>query len=787
MRLRLRIERNALPVVQTVWPVQDQSLTVSQLLQQVSNQLPLDSDTWGLEDYAVILGNYDLLFHHALKDVLKDEDEVTIKPLGWEDLRKRAMTGRDQISADGRHLYDGVAFGRPAVKAPIRPRVKIPPRKKVKLSQEEAPVTAQDPRPLKTAKTPLMLTNGVNGHAAGPPPDPEDSEDDEDDEDYEPEKPANVAPEKERTKELNGETESIPEDDEFPDFSSSVDSSSSDSDSSESFSSSVDSSSSESDSSDSLSESEAEEEGDEWDGFIDEDLLQSAVEASTAAEGKTKVTSSKKRALSQVNQKDKTPRPAEDTASTDIAGTPAEGKAATQARNARRRDSKRLKHLKASGEVPQNMTLAQMRRRNDTQAPNGDVTAEAVSTNTGATSAKEQSVDAADDANGADTAKQRQKAKQARATTQTGENVEERRLQLLAAINSGGVDVNGIGGAQDEEPPEELPNGRQAAIAQKTSQSTSMMPPSVAAAERRATLDLAGSKRLLFGSLGVRVPKTQEEKDALQQKLASESKRKPVSLPTPSQTDGQVQKAAKAMNGKPAASNDPEAWRKKINLKAVECVDEDITLSEPPFPFHQRWDEQYNRRGKKRPSSSLQQNGKKRKRNSATEDEAYDKYNADGYGDALNYDDEEDDDYWEDGALLNGSTAEDEADDSAEDDDLPPLPGDITTLSLLSGSEAAPNDIITFPELACDASTDWQPQMTTRTARIIQMLHNGKVCECELSKRDVKPPRYDEEGNRVYGKFEMPRDDEEEGLGERVRVLAWEDMGEVRVVRKAGV
>jgi hypothetical protein len=37
---------------------------------------------------------------------------------------------------------------------------------------------------------------------------------------------------------------------------------------------------------------------------------------------------------------------------------------------------------------------------------------------------------------------------------------------------------------------------------------------------------------------------------------------------------------------------DPDAWREKIIYKAVECCHEDMVLSEPPFPFVQRWDPQ---------------------------------------------------------------------------------------------------------------------------------------------------------------------------------------------------
>jgi hypothetical protein len=35
---------------------------------------------------------------------------------------------------------------------------------------------------------------------------------------------------------------------------------------------------------------------------------------------------------------------------------------------------------------------------------------------------------------------------------------------------------------------------------------------------------------------------------------------------------------------------DPEAWRRRIDLRAVECCAAGVELATPPFPFYQRWD-----------------------------------------------------------------------------------------------------------------------------------------------------------------------------------------------------
>ena len=55
----------------------------------------------------------------------------SIRALQIADLKTRRLSGRHQISADGRHLIDGVPFGRPYLKRSMsRPAISIPPRKK---------------------------------------------------------------------------------------------------------------------------------------------------------------------------------------------------------------------------------------------------------------------------------------------------------------------------------------------------------------------------------------------------------------------------------------------------------------------------------------------------------------------------------------------------------------------------------------------------------------------------------------------------------------------------------
>lgn len=53
------------------------------------------------------------------------------------DLRFRKVSGRHQISADGKHLIDGIAFGRPYLRRPDRPTIRIPPRKRRRVTYDD--------------------------------------------------------------------------------------------------------------------------------------------------------------------------------------------------------------------------------------------------------------------------------------------------------------------------------------------------------------------------------------------------------------------------------------------------------------------------------------------------------------------------------------------------------------------------------------------------------------------------------------------------------------------------
>jgi hypothetical protein len=153
--------------------------TIACLLEDVNEVVPLETEEgfpgpdgetsgqWGLEDYVVEVGGSECLHFMEVEGLLKDGDEVVyansltlfplfsflppfpplfvllsrstidilscrIRALQTVDLRARRLSGRHQISSDGKHLIDGVPFGRPYLKRSLssRPPINIPPRKR---------------------------------------------------------------------------------------------------------------------------------------------------------------------------------------------------------------------------------------------------------------------------------------------------------------------------------------------------------------------------------------------------------------------------------------------------------------------------------------------------------------------------------------------------------------------------------------------------------------------------------------------------------------------------------
>ena len=81
-RLRLVVRRHGLPEVRVVFNIPlENDPTISKLLEQVNEIIPLESSSWGLEDYIVELrdGNgsgFECLHFQQVAVVLQNDEEV---------------------------------------------------------------------------------------------------------------------------------------------------------------------------------------------------------------------------------------------------------------------------------------------------------------------------------------------------------------------------------------------------------------------------------------------------------------------------------------------------------------------------------------------------------------------------------------------------------------------------------------------------------------------------------------------------------------------------------------
>lgn len=82
LRLRLVIRRHALPEVRVVFSVQlEDDPTIANLLEQVNELVPLESNDWGLEDYTVELRDsdghgFECMHFQQVSAVLKNDEEI---------------------------------------------------------------------------------------------------------------------------------------------------------------------------------------------------------------------------------------------------------------------------------------------------------------------------------------------------------------------------------------------------------------------------------------------------------------------------------------------------------------------------------------------------------------------------------------------------------------------------------------------------------------------------------------------------------------------------------------
>ncbi|TID26355.1 hypothetical protein E2P81_ATG00831 [Venturia nashicola] len=769
MRIRLCVRRNGLPDANLLWPAVEQvngsKQKIADLLTAVNETMPLESLDWTLEDYVVEIAGFECLHWQFLGHVLKDEDQVTIRPMEQVEVRARQLSGRHQISSAGFHLVDGVPFGTRPLRPLSRPSVVIPPRKRRRISTDETdafPIGSIEPGAqlsianVDNEEQQLALLNSGNATLR---------EESADVSDERPNKRAKTN----KTVHFDHLDENEDDDEDDGDFNDLKDDSNSNS-SSESESD-TDESSSDSDSSEgeAPSEESLHQEQETWEGIDD----------------------------APARPRDSAP--------------PHMGLNTTKARNKRRRESKRLAHLTRTGVLPQSSTLgdlhifltenersfrpglqplhqpvAEVAEPSQVSTPaqksksaklvesrsSSDDSSDDSSSSNSSSDSDDSSSDDSDDSN--QDAVSGEAAPQSNGTTSAapanGDFGEHMGLNRAAALCSGTTGPEICPENEAATAFVQTPQDKHSAsyIISGTSESRISGPTTteksssaleaiarrqlaVESAPKRARLNLDGAKRVIFGNLGQRRPKTKEDEERVRARLAEM---------------GKAKKVVETKEVEKEVEPESEAWRSKIKVSACECIDGgNIVLSEPPYPFVQRWDPQQRYQAKKK----LRNKNKKGKSYDADHEGEYevDYYEGDGYDydDSIlvNYDEE-------DASVIQADTTSTEQ--GEVDDDLPSLPADISSLPKADLEDLKPGTMITFKHV--EMGKNFMPEMTHyKTAVVESTADLGKVEKgfllLKLARRDVKQreeKKFDAKGKRMYEKFEMPMGDEEENSDE---------------------
>lgn len=362
---------------------------------------------------------------------------------------------------------------------------------------------------------------------------------------------------------------------------------------------------------------------------------------------------------------------------------------------------------------------------------------------------------------------------------------EAKRQQLLRELEAGGVDIDAFAGhehdpsTQDVEPEQEQPEE------DITMDNFEAEPESA----KKRSLDVASTRRMLFGSLGVRTPHSKEDEEATRKKLAGKAN-KFHSQWTADQEDESAEQVEDDME---------ENWQDKLDIRATECIFDDIELTAPLFPFQQRWDREAHRLIGERKGWSKKRKRKQRVQVYDEPEEYWDGYE-NGYDDGneqyengelqLHYDEVEQPDV---GMYDADQTTADMPEDT--EDDLPNLPDDIGSIPDFVEEDLKKGSIIAFKQLDMSKDTNWQPRVSDyRVAEIHEVIEDG-IINVRLAKRDRRQVKDrdeededEDEGPRRYTGFEMPGfDDDDEGEDDGFRELAFTELIEPKLLQPGAV
>ncbi|KAG5919842.1 hypothetical protein E4U61_000541 [Claviceps capensis] len=915
IRLRLAVRRHGVPEVKLVWPCERSAdLTIAKLVASVNEVVPLECSEWGLEDYTVELvgadgDSYECLHFQLVAQILKDEDQLIIRSLLTDDVRRRRISGRYQISADGKHLFDGVPFGRPRLRAPRdRPPIELPPRKRARIEAYE--MEAGEPEPEEM----LMLDAPPEHHDDDGDGD---SDDDDDDDDWKPvqerhhtsdthdpehayasiseHSDSDVREPSCSREELNEELKALQDvelvDNEtrlgtvecsseylaaigtaYPRVTYTViekelvkqkhnirktyDALQKLTQPSMSFDEMMDgmvmgildqsrssplqkqpvdvllnrpspprrpliedvtsegvvgsgmseATSSDGDStSDSGSDDEVEEDSnknktedgdikislhgekasslkifqDSSDDSSDDSFHDSGDEADSEAMKKNDVVASSSSS--------------EVMSSEDGSGSDSSSEDDVKKISTRGKGKDNTAKVKSGGKVlnldKKNISSSDSNSDDDSDDSSDESSCDSSddsgpepvknpsSAQTQQDSAPSQGLSRTQKRN----ARRRKQKFMMRQATSTPNSMDAELLARKEAL-LGALRAHVTHDASQESPakPEyatSTPNGDRTAVANASTETS---------AQRRIRVDMGAGRRMLFGALGLKNPKTRADEEHIKQGLMKDIK--PLSNPRIVEVNG-----GEHTKQATEEDTDPDAWRSKVTYRAVECCHEGMKLSEPPFPFVQRWDpqQQYgSMRKRKRQADEFDEeyygpspsNGNKSNTRDPFRGQANGRVDADPLP----------------AETTNGQPAAnghvDQADnpEEEEEEDLPPLPADLNTLPSLKRGSAKKGMVITWKQCTMSKATQWQPVMASITGEVLvpdTLDPPNSVLQVWLAFRDreYKEKLYDEKtGQRIYDKFEVPdfedEDGEEEEEDDGLRMVGWEEMGDPRIL-----
>lgn len=809
MRLQVTVQRHGLPPANILWTSSSpfphhvtakSSTTVAQLIEDINDVIPLESGEWGLEDYVAEVAGYECLHYQPVESILKEDDKVIIRALQSSDLRSRRYAGRHQLTSDGRHLIDGVPYGRPFTRKSDRPEISIPSRKRKRSDSED--LTGYDVSDflLQTDPPRYLGSHLISSDPELDRSDPlyhgddyDDGDEDEDDDfvddasssgsDMEDEPGEEMGILEDEAKDLRLLAKEVLEQvpplpkrrksskstqlaiepsssTRLPEYGQGTNSSSeattesnpvkmiksvafedegSNSETSSKISTSQDLSAEESDEESSGEELSSDSSlnsnkpGDDWSSretsYDSSDS--SSASSSFSSTGATQTSSDNADSSRSISTSSSISSPelgdASESGGSKLDTGPERGPP-LESGNALNVTSGSMPKQIAKPHVPHGQGTKRTKQNNVRQKKRKRL----ARLKEAGVLGPEAGFQDLDDLN------PQYENLSNKPSDFTDEELNAKRDTLIRMLDEQEIATDKQEHSENHlinviEKTRSLSPQHQDHNASQSADSTSRREVNSEPAKKRLRLDIGSSRRMLFGSLGLKVPKSQSAERELREKLADEARKGSRGMP--------VQKDNTADEGlKPQAASEDD-WKDKLDIAAVECTDEGVSLTAPPFPFVQRWDKQAIdtiQMRKARPGFSNKSQSPSRK----VQDESKNHSPQINSGisnngvvdDRLEYNKAVQDQLMRDATDISALTPEKES----SSDDLPMPPEDLASLTDLRSDNAQPGSVIVYQTL--EIGEDFQPRLSRhRTARVNQILEDG-VWEVTLAKRDLKAP-----------------------------------------------